>query len=273
MRRILVGLAIALVAVGATAGSAAAAATPVYDGSYAGTLPGNLPSVGAEAYSFKEFGDEVTFAGTARHLAAVRVTMSSWACQQGTWFNHDCVTTKGATFPVPITLNIYNKDTAGTPGSLITTVTKTFNIPYRPTANLNHCNGSNLGKWWQSSSSTCFNGKAANISFNFKSLGLTLPDTVVFGIAYNTSDYGYNPIGTTACNSTEAGCFYDSLNIGLGTDGVITGSKIYPDTVFQNAVYQADYCDGTPTPGVFNLDSPTSTCWIGYTPAIQVKAS
>ena len=282
MRLAVLALAAAvLLAVGAAPAGAAVTGTPVYDASYSGTLPGNLPSVGAEAYSFNEFGDQVTFAGTARTVNAVRITMSSWACQQGTWFNHDCVSAVGSTFSIPITLRIYNASVDGpngtvVPGSLIANVTKTFTLPYRPTANLQHCNAGNgyAGEWWSKADQSCYNGKAHNISFNLKSLNLALPDTVVIGIAYNTTDYGYNPIGQTACNSTEAGCPYDSLNIALGTSGVLVGSKEYPDTVFQNAAYASDYCDGGTVAqvNVFNLDSPDSACWGGYTPAIQVTA-
>ena len=282
MKRVIALLAAVVAALALSAAPAGASTnSTVYDGSYSGALPGNLPSVGAEAYSFNEFGDQVTFAGTARTLSTVRVTMSSWACQQGTWNNHDCVTTPGATFSVPITLKIYNASVAGpngtvVPGSVFANVTKTFTIPYRPTANLQHCNNGNgfAGEWWDRAVASCFNGKAHNITFNLKSLGLTLPDTVVIGVAYNTSDYGYNPIGQTACNSTEAGCPYDSLNIGLGTSGVLVGSKQYADTVFQNAAYGSDLCDNgaVAQTNVFNLDSPDNACWGGYTPAFQVTA-
>jgi hypothetical protein len=271
MKRATVAIAVGLCMAAVSAAPASAASTVVYNASVQ-PLPGNLPSVGAEAYSFSEFGDQVTFAGTARTVGAVRITLSSWACQQGNWVNHDCVTTTGATFPVPITLNIYNP-AGNVAGSLITHVTKTFNVPYRPTANLKKCNGSNLGKWYKASDATCYNGKAANITFNLKSLGLTLPDTVVIGLAYNTTHYGYSPIGESpACYGTEAGCAYDALNIALGP-AVTVGSKQYPDTVFQNASFAGDYCDNTLTPGTFQLDSPANACWSGYVPAIMVKAS
>src|SRR2546421_3571285 len=79
----------------------------IYD-STVSPLPGNLPSVGAEAYAFNEFGDAVNFAGTARSPRSVTVTMSSWGCQAGHWYTADCVTTPGATFNIDITLNIYN---------------------------------------------------------------------------------------------------------------------------------------------------------------------
>jgi hypothetical protein len=271
---------IALVAVGMgaiTAGPAAAVTVQVIYNAAVQPLPGNLPSEGPEAYAFNEFGDEVTFDGTARTLNTVRVTLSSWACEQGTWHTHDCVTTPGDKFSQDITLNIYHASQSGNngtvvPGSLITTVTKSFLVPYRPTANLNKCNGANLGKWYQSKSATCFNGKAANVTFNFGSLGLTLPNDVVFGISYNSTHYGYSPIGEAApCFSTPQGCPYDSLNIGLGPV-VTVGSKPYPNTVFQNGQNPSVYCDATPAVGIFNLDSPTTACWSGYVPAIQVRA-
>jgi hypothetical protein len=255
---------------------AATGAVVVYNASVS-PLPGNMPSVSAEATSLNEFGDEVTLAGTARTLTSVTVTLSSWACQQGTWFNKNCVTTRGAKFAVPITLNIYGASTAGEngtvrPGSLIATVTKTFNVPYRPTANLQHCNGANQGKWWDKTNSTCNNGKAANVTFNFKSLGLHLPNDVVFGIAYNTTHHGYAPIGeSAACYGTEAGCAYDSLNIGVGPATTV-GAQTNPGTVFQNTSDPSQLCDSTPAVGVFNMDSPTSGCWAGYVPAIKVIA-
>jgi hypothetical protein len=181
-------------------------------------------------------------------------------------------------FQVPITLNIYNPaslqgDNTVRPGTLITTATKTFNLSYRPSANFRHCNTNNnkAGEWWDSALSSCFNGMAQNITFNFSSLHLTVPDSIVVGIAYNSTHYGYNPIGeSAACFSTPEGCPYDSLNIGLDPT-VLVGSETWgAGTVFQNAAYQSDYCDTTPAVGVFNLDSPTDSCWGGYVPAIEV---
>jgi hypothetical protein len=280
LRKLAVLTAAALAAIGLTASPASATTTAatIYNATPS-TLPGNLPSVGAEAYSFQEFGDEIAFTGTQRTLNTVGITMSSWACQSGGWSTRDCSTAPGATFKVPVTLNIYEAQSTtnnGTPvgvGDLITRVRKTFSIPYRPSANFTHCTGANAGKWWQKSTNTCFNGKAANISFNFSSLGMTLPDTVVVGISYNTTHYGPHPIGeSAACFTASGGCPYDSLNIGL-SPSVGTGSEVFPGTVFQNAASQGDYCDGTPAINTFNLDSPTSQCWAGSVPAIKVTAS
>jgi len=251
--------------------------TVVYD-STVSPLPGNIPSEGPEAYSFREFGDEVTFAGTQRTLAGVSVTLSSWACQSGHWNTKDCSTIPGTKYSVPITLDIYEPASTAAPGTdpigvgdLIARVRKTFQIPYRPSANYTHCTGAQAGEWYKSGVG-CFNGKAVNITFNFTSLGMRLPNTVVLGVSYNTTHYGPHPIGESApCFTSDGGCPYDSLNIGLAPETNV-GSKPYPDTVFQDAAAQGDYCDGTPTPNTFNLDSPTDACWGGYVPAFKVTA-
>ena len=86
----------------------------IYD-STVNPLPGNVVSLGYQATQTSEFGNEVAFAGNARDLQNVVVTMSSWGCEQGSGLGGPsfgnpgaCVTTPGDTFAVPITLNIYN---------------------------------------------------------------------------------------------------------------------------------------------------------------------
>jgi hypothetical protein len=52
------------------------------------------------------------------------------------------------------------------------------------------------------------------------------------------------------------------------------GSKPFPNTLYQNAVYASDYCDhGADGFGVMRLDSATNACWTGYIPAVQFAAS
>lgn len=264
---LLVAIAMAAVAVASPAafGDKGGGKT-IYD-STVSPLPGNLPSVGAEAYSFTQFGDEVTFAGTNRALRTVTVTLSSWGCQSGFWFAGNCVTSKGATFSVPITFNIYSPGNTATP---IATKTQTFDVPYRPSTDNGNCTA---GRWFDKKQG-CFNGIAANISFDFTSQNVVLPDTVVYGIAYNTSHYGPSPIGESpACFTSSGGCPYDSLNIAFGPQ-VNVGAKPFPDTVFQNAVFPGDYCDGgSGGVGTMRLDSPTSACWAGFVPAVQFTAT
>jgi hypothetical protein len=262
---------VALVAIFALAGSASAApsgSSVIYSSLVTSPLPGNLPSVGVESSLFSEFGNAVTFSASKnRSLSSVIVTMSSLGCESGNWSLGNCLTTPGATFSVPITFNVYNPSTVGlTPGTLITSATQTFAIPYRPSASTN-CTG---GRWYDKSQKKCFSGLATNITFNFA--GVPLPDSVVFGIAYNTTNSGPSPIGQTACNSSAGGCGYDSLNISLSTS-VSVGTNTYLGTVWQNSVYGSSYCDGgLAGTGTFRLDSPTSACW-GAFPAVQFKAA
>ena len=109
-------------------------------------LPGNLASEAFEAQTVSEFGGQVSFAGTLLKHPVVTVIMSSWGCQAGHWYSGDCITASGATFSLPITLNIYTVNVDNSPGTKIATVTKTFNIPYRPSASTT-CTGSDAGKW------------------------------------------------------------------------------------------------------------------------------
>jgi len=251
----------------------------IYNSVVTSPSPGNLPSVGAEATAFDEFGNEVQFDGTNRNLTNVTVEMSSWGCLTGHWYNGDCSTPGGATFDEPITLNLYNPGTDGVHhGTLITSVTQTFSIPYRPSASP-RCPG---GEWWDPSLKSCFNGLATDVTFHLS--GTVVPDSIVYGISYNTSHYGPQPYGqSTACYTSPGGCGYDSLNIALSQDptNLTVGTDPNPGTVWQNSPYGFEYCDsGTAGTSVFRLDSPTNPCWWinasgtppYYIPAIQFKA-
>ena len=228
-------------------------------------LPGNLPSQPFQAQQTIEFGNEIMLTKPASPLSSVVVTMSSWACQAGSWNTNDCVTAPGATFTEPITLNIYNAPTTTTlpnPGALITSLTQTFSIPYRPSASP-QCTGNSLGQWYDGKQG-CFNGKAVNITFKFGP-GIKLPQDIVFGIAYNTSQYGPNPYGALPCESTPQGCPYDSLNVALSQDptNLKVGSDPNTGKVFWNTKTATYYCDGGKAgSGTFRLDSPgVPPCW------------
>jgi hypothetical protein len=266
--------------------------------------PGNLASESFEATATAQFGNQISFGGSARVLNNVVVQMSSWGCQSGSWTGtpSPCVTSPGATFTEPITLNIYNVGpaTANGPssvGSLVASDTQTFAIPYRPSADATHCSTApdNGTQWFDAGLNACFNGYLNNIEFTFGHV--SLPDNVIYGVAYNTSDWGANPYGDlTACHSTSEGCGYDSLNVALSQQpsAPSVGTNAYPGTVYEdivNAGYQGNYCDGGAAGiNVFRIDEPTGyptnngsndNCWsinyptVGapwYTPAVEFNA-
>jgi hypothetical protein len=255
--------------------------TVIFD-NHPSTLPSNLYSIGPEAYSYKEFGAQVQFAGTARKLSTATVTMSSWACEHGGWNTHDCVTTPGATFNVPITFNVYSVGVNNAVGPLIATQTQTFAIPYRPSTSASCSSGGG----WLDSSSVCKNGLANNIVFTFS--GVTLPDKAIFGITFNTDNYGYSPLHTTGSTSPT-----DALNVGMYPGGDGTGTTaaapsvgtFLPDgfSAYLNDTQALWYLDnGAGGVGTFRLDTgtplaPTSYSPIGrygsLQPAVQIVAS
>lgn len=235
-------------------------------------LPGNLGSVGYEASSASEWGDRVAFAGVARNARSVTLTMSSWGCEAGHWFSHDCLTTPGSSFSHPITLNIYSVGAGNQVGTLLGSVTKTFVIPFRPSTDIAHCPDGET--WFDAKSNTCFHGIATNITFNLAPLSLVLPNQVIFGVAYNTTHFGYHPIGeSAACFVSSGGCGYDSLNV-AGDDLAVSlsvGTNPAPNDAYFNTLFGPNYCDGgTGGVGVFRLDAG---CWAGFKPSIRFRAT
>ena len=195
------GLLVAGGGIGLATQPAAASGTVIYD-STENPLPSNVPSLGYQATQTNQFGDEVTFAGTDRLLTSVTVTMSSWACESGGGgVTDNCQTTPGATFSWPITLNIYAPPASGPgTGALLGTVTQTFAIPYRPSKDDMHCTGNAVGDWYDGTA--CFSGLANNITFDLSAAQLTVPDTVIWGVVFNTTTYGPNPQTTDPCQAT-----------------------------------------------------------------------
>lgn len=222
-------------------------ASVIYSSLVSSPLHGNMPSLGAEAYAFNELGNAVTFTGKNRTLSQAVVTMSSWGCVSGHWYSGDCYTPVGATFSVPITFSVYSADGQ----TKLASATQTFAIPYRPSASPK-CGD---GRWWDNALKACFNGFATNITFTFS--GPALPDGVVFGIAYNTTHYGYSPVGEgAACYTSAGGCGYDSLNIALSDEptDINAGSDTIPGSFWWNGAM-------------------TSNPYAPLVPAVQIKAA
>jgi hypothetical protein len=210
---------------------------------------------------------------TGRTLVSLKVLFNSLACSEsGHWYDGSCVTSPGTTFDHPITANIYDCSGAQCPGMLLATVTKTQSIPYRPSADPTHCPLKTY-KWFNPSNITspggaCESGISTILTFTFAPV--TLPDQVLWTVAFNTTDYGATPIGPSSCSSAPAGCPYDSLNVGVKTypGAPYAGTDIDPNGVFMNSANPGFYCDsGMGGSGFLRLDTP---CWTGYTPLGEV---
>jgi hypothetical protein len=243
-------------------------------------LPGNVGSTGLEVAGDRELGDGVVFTlGSNRWVTTVKVVLSSYACTSGMWFNpigtpNSCVTTPGATFNQPFTLNIYAVNPNLSPGASLSKVTQTFQIPYRPSSDAARCGlagtpGGDGESWYSASDNSCYHGFATPITFDLTSAGILLPDRVIVSLTYNTTTSGYAPIGNgAACFATASGCPYDMLSI--GTDGsAITGANVDPDGIYVNWINPAFSCNGALS-GTVALDTP---CRTGLHPQIEIAAT
>jgi hypothetical protein len=202
-------------------------------------IPPNVASHAFQARSTREFGNAVTLAPGDRNLRGITVLMSSWALHS----TYSEMSPEG--FDVPMTMSLYEYGPAGAVGDKIAEVNIDALIPWRPEASGNCSSGR-----WLASDGACYNGIAAPIDFDFSSQHIVLPDTFIFGIAFNTQSYGADPIG-------EPGP-YNSLNVGVQGSPTV-GADTDPGHPYVNSSWQGAYGDNGPT-GVFrkaNLSQQT----------------
>jgi hypothetical protein len=256
VRRLSAGLLVAGATLGLTAGTASA--QKIYD-----NIHGNVSevsSIGFEATSTSEFGGQVAFAKTARIDPTVTIVLNSWACQNLKG-EAECSTTPGASFSWPITLNVYGVEADGEPGQKIATLTEEPTIPYRPSPN-RKCKPA-PGEKWVGWGPKCLPDKGVKVSFPLEDV--ELPETAIISVAYNTTTYGYAPVGP----GDEKG--EDSLNVGVteppGTPSA--GTDPLPEDAYVDSTYPAMY---GPEPhgaiGTFSLANE----WTGYQPLFEVTA-
>ena len=224
-----------------TACNAAAFAEVIYN-SIPSTLNPNYSSQPYQAQQVSEFGDRVGFGGSARQLSSASVTMSMWARYEdwnsgGQYYGTGAYA--GAGYTQSFTFNIYNAGTGSTPGSLIGTVTQDKYIQYRPTV-------------WASAL-----GIAQTISFDLSGLGITLPESIVWGLAFNTQSYGYPPTGVVGPYNMLNVCFNQSSAWAPADGGVTVGSTDLL-TKFINSTNPAQY-GSLGTVGTFSLAETGTT--------------
>jgi hypothetical protein len=217
-------------------------------------VPPNVPSLGYEATSTAEFGQGVQLAGAGGALLSqADVLMSDWALES----SYEKVGTSTG-FTVPLTLNLYNVGPGDSVGSLFATDTIDALILWRPEASAG-CGGA-----WLAGDGNCYNGLAQVVTFDLG--GLSVPNQFIYGLAFNTTDYGANPTGVPGP--------YESLNFGFLSDGVdpvapSVGSDLVANSAYWNTTYGPFYGDGgAGGVGTFRLDADD---WEGYDPAVDFE--
>jgi hypothetical protein len=163
--------------------------------------------------------------------------------------NGASITASGYT--LPITLNLYTVGAGNSVGELIATETidNAF-IPWRPDPTAGCGNG------YVASDGLCHSGALSTVTFNF--LGLSVPDTIIYGVAFNTTDGGASPTGVLGP--------YDSLNFALAATPPTVGSNPLPDTAYLETPNAGYYNDGgAGGTGTFRQDID----WSPYSGAIE----
>jgi hypothetical protein len=267
-----IALVIGLAGACTTGGHGHGAPTPVkiYDSNIT-PLPGNVASQGFQCCQTAEFGDAVHFAGTARKLTSATVTMSDWA-KYSTPANHSFPSADANGFNQLLTLNIYGvgpDDANGhaTAGALLASVPQVFHIPWRPEDDPAHCpTPGDYGIKFQSkpgpNDTNCFNGLATKVTFNLSSYNVHAPNSIVWGVAFDTESYGANPKGSDGP--------YDSLNVGADGNAPSLGSELTAGAAFINSSTAGYYCDSD---GVSTFRASSPGCWATQTPEISFSAT
>jgi uncharacterized repeat protein (TIGR01451 family) len=228
-------------------------------------VPPNVTSLGYQAGHIAEFGDLITFAGTNRSLTNVTLVMSDFA-KASVYPTYPGA--GGPTWSHPLTLNLYNVDNSGAnppqPGTLIATKTVTATIPWRPESDPT-CSDPTR---WRAGDGNCYSGLAFTVTFDFT--GTTVPNSIIYGLAFNTGTYGAAPIGTVGP--------YDGLNIGLSQVAPTIGTNPNPDSAFLNAADNPGYNDGgAGGTGFFRRDpsvTPTpANTWAPFSGAISFEVA
>lgn len=234
LRKLSLSAAVLSAAVIFALGSVGAANAEVIFDNTPAPLPNNIPSLGYQANQTSEFGNEISFAGSSRALTNVEIIMSDWASPS------DWTGVGDATgYDQALTLNFYNPGSGTSVGALIASQTETVHVPWHT------ANGAS--------------GTAFPVNFDFT--GVTVPDTVIFGVAYNTEDYGANPIGVPGP--------YISLNYGVAVVAPSVGTDVNPDDEYWNTSRASNYADGGAAGvGIFRED----TGWAPDVASIQVNA-
>jgi len=200
------------------------------------------------------------------------VLFNSYACEDSPqWNNQYCLTTvPGHFFTHEITGNIYDPSDLTTP---IASATQTFQIPYRPSADLNLCKDASdnpTGAFFNPVSGNCEFSKKVLLTFTNWNVKPNLSGNVVWTVAFNTSDYGATPLRPAACNATVAGCPYDSLNVGTKSfpGAPYVGTDTDPAGAVLSSTWTGAYCDsGVGGTGSLRLDTG---CWTGFRPLGEI---
>jgi hypothetical protein len=113
--------------------------------------------------------------------------------------------------------------------------------------------------------------ECASVKITFPFGGtVSAPSQVIWTVSFNTSTWGYSPIGPASCSPvittppSDPGCGYDSLNVGAWayTNAPYSGADLDADLAFRS------FWTGSP-PAVNPL--AVESGWDGLTPLAEIR--
>ena len=234
------------------AGVAPAMADLVYN-NIPDPLPVSLPSLGYEAEQTVAFGGLIGLT-SASSLTSATLYMDTWAplsdlAGYATYQANQAGNFDANGYQWPLTLSLYNVTGTGAStaaGSLITSVTQTFTIPWRPPTDPVNCTGGR----YQGPDGNCYHGFGFEVKFDLS--GVSVPDNLIYSLSFNTADYGDSPVGYAGP--------YNSLNFGVATTGAgvpSVGTDPLPGSVFWNTTNASWFG----TAGSLALDNQDTANW------------
>jgi hypothetical protein len=138
---------------------------------------------------------------------------------------------------------------------VIATRTIVASIPWRPESDPTCADPVR----WRASDGNCYTGLFFPVVFDFT--GVTVPNQIIYGLAYNTTNWGYHPIGVSGP--------YEELNFGLAKVPPTVGTNPFPDTAYWNTHTATNYTDlGAGGIDTFRRD----TAWLPFSGAISIVA-
>lgn len=179
-------------------------------------------SWGFQAKGTRALGNYIQLAGKERWLSGVTVTLVTQAKQAD--FS---TSTNPAGWIHPLEIILYSVDRSGPAPDLyyITGKIQDVLIPWRPVT-------TPPGYPQTEGSAYPYQGYAFNVFFSFNA-GVQIPNELVVVLAFDTSSYGYVPVGATGP--------YDSLNVAIGLSAVTAGADLDPVMFYSSRMVNGDY--------------------------------
>jgi hypothetical protein len=217
-------------------------------------LPPNTASLGYHPTATSEFGDLVRLSGAAHYVEAITITMASWAIRS------DYPGSPAFGYTHPLTLKVYAVDRSASlpkPGAVLAEISRSFLIPWRPEPTAGAAQ-----RAWRAADGNLYTGLAFNATFDLGALVRSLPDEVIFSVAFNTQHHGPKPLGVPGP--------YNALHVALSDKLPSPGADVEPDAVFWQTALASNYADG----GVDGVNRfRRDRGWAGVKPAARFTNS